>query len=397
MTIEKGPSPRVLQVIGTLGMGGAETWLMEVLRLWAATGAARMDFLATSGQPGLFDDEARALGATIHYLRYGRRDLPRFVGGFRQILRRGRYEAIHDHQDYASGWHFLCGAGVLPPVRVTHVHNPAYQIRNNYGVTVTRRLTARAGRALVARFATHVTGTSRQLIGEYGLDAPAFAHIPKAALYCGFEPTRFAGDRQAARAALLGEFCWPDDALVILYVGRIDQSPDPAHPRTHKNAGFAVDVAIAAGRREARVRMLLAGRPSPAVPLLQHRIAEAGLGGRILFAGVRRDIERLMTAADALLFPSRGEGLGMVAVEAQSAGLPVLASSAVPREAAVVPGLMRFLELEEGAERWAEVLLPALVQPRDVVQSNRRVAASRFAIAQSAGSLLRLYGSGELE
>lgn len=87
----------------------------------------------------------------------------------------------------------------------------------------------------------------------------------------------------------------------------------------------------------------------------------------------------------------------MVAVEAQSAGLPVLASSAVPREAAVVPGLMRFLELEEGAERWAEVLLPALVQPRDVVQSNRRVAASRFAIAQSAGSLLRLYGSGELE
>ena len=55
---------RVLQIIDSLGMGGAETWLMEVLRLWSKSGVCRIDFLATSGNPGIFDDEARQLGRT---------------------------------------------------------------------------------------------------------------------------------------------------------------------------------------------------------------------------------------------------------------------------------------------------------------------------------------------
>src|SRR5262249_40846088 len=53
---------RALQVIDTFGMGGAETWLMEVVRRLSSSGAAKIDFLATSGNVGFFDDEARHLG-----------------------------------------------------------------------------------------------------------------------------------------------------------------------------------------------------------------------------------------------------------------------------------------------------------------------------------------------
>src|SRR5215475_8526089 len=172
-------------------MGGAETWLMELLRFWSRSGACQIDFLATSGNPGIFDQEARALGATIHYVRYGRAHLSRFAKEFCRILRQGQYDAIHDHQDYASGWHFLIGAAALPRFRVTHVHNPAYQIFNNYGVTLSRRLTAHIGKKLIARYATHITGTSRQVITEYGFDAGFFGRIPKAVLHCGFDASRF--------------------------------------------------------------------------------------------------------------------------------------------------------------------------------------------------------------
>jgi len=56
------PKPiKVLQVIHALGMGGAETWLMELLRLWSKNGKVQMDFLLTSGNRGVFDDEAPAL------------------------------------------------------------------------------------------------------------------------------------------------------------------------------------------------------------------------------------------------------------------------------------------------------------------------------------------------
>ena len=383
----------VLHVVDTLGMGGAETWLMEVLRLWHRTGSDRpqIDFLATSGNPGVFDDEAAALGARIFYIRYGRSSVISFGRRLRQILKRGEYSVIHDHQAYVSGWHFVMGTGLLPRVRVTHIHNPAYQIQNG---TQGRRLSGRVGRSLVGVYSTHITGTSRHVIAEYGFDAPGFARIPRIALYCGFDPSRFLGDRLVAKASICNEFGWPQNARIILFAGRIDQSPDLGHPKNHKNSGFAVSVGIECARRDPDVRMVFAGERSFAVPIMEERIAAAGLEGHIKFVGIRKDIERLMLASDVLLFPSRGEGLGMVAVEAQAAGLPVLASTNVPVECVVVPELVRFKEVEEGEAAWADELLQLVGQPRDILGANQRVAVSAFAIENSSSALLRVYGEG---
>ena len=87
----------VLHVIDGLGMGGAETWLIEVLRRWSRESIGRMDFLATGGTPAIFDDEARALGAKVFYVRYGRANLGAFAGDFRRILKAGCY-ACHGHE-----------------------------------------------------------------------------------------------------------------------------------------------------------------------------------------------------------------------------------------------------------------------------------------------------------
>jgi len=159
---------KVLHIIDNLGMGGAETWLMEVLRHWSKSGAHRMDFLLTSATRGIFDDEARQLGAQIHYVRYGRAHMMQFAHEFCRILQDGRYQVIHDHADYASGWHFLLGRKSLPPVRVTHVHNAWLYLQTNYAVSVPRRLTALIGRRLVHRLATHVCGTSGEILRQYG-------------------------------------------------------------------------------------------------------------------------------------------------------------------------------------------------------------------------------------
>ena len=387
---------RALHVIDALGVGGAETWLMALLRFWGEDGPVRNDFLATGGRPGVFDAEAAALGANIHYLRFGRDNLPAFARGFRRILAGGGYDVLHDHQGHASGWHYLTAHGRLPPVRVTHVHNPAYQIRDNHGVTARRRLAGRLGKRLAAGYATHILGTSREAITGYGFDDPAFDRIPKAALHCGFDAARFAASAEA-RAEVRAAFGWPADARIVLFAGRFDASPEFGHPQNHKNSGFAVRLAIDCARRCQRVRFIFAGEASAATAALRASVEAAGLGERIAFAGVRRDIGRLMGGADALLFPSRAEGLGMVAVEAQAAGLPVLASSSVPRECVVVPGLVRFLGLEAGAEAWLSALLAMLAAPRpDPASANRQVAASPFAIAQSARKLAALYRTGAL-
>src|SRR5262249_26035234 len=156
-----------------------------------------------------------------------------------------------------------------------------YQILENYGVTLARRMTANAGKHLVARLATHVAGTSRQSLREHGFDGRLFERIPVGALYCGIDVTRFSGDPSAPKASLCAELDWPDPAKIILFAGRIDQQPELSHPQTHKNSAFASSVAIECARRDPRVRMIFAGASSPAVPALEAQIADAGLQGRI--------------------------------------------------------------------------------------------------------------------
>ncbi|MEJ8572823.1 glycosyltransferase [Microbaculum marinum] len=383
---------KVLQIVDNLGMGGAEVWLVALLRHWQdQDDGPQVHFLATGGQEGVLDDAARSLGAKIHYLRYSQARLPVFARAFRRLLEEGRYDAIHDHQDYASGWHFALGTGLLPPVRITHVHNPVYQVQENYGNGLRKRLTGAVGKRFVAHYATYIAGTSRQAISEHGFDAPAFDRVPKGPVYCGFDTGQFSGHRPAARASVRQEFGWQQRTRIVLFAGRIDVSPRQDHPRAHKNSGFAASIAIEACRRDPDLHVLFAGSPSAGTPILEGRIAEASLSGRIRLLGVRADVPRLMLASEVLLFPSRGEGLGMVAVEAQAAGTPVLASTAVPRECVVVPELVTFLDLDAGVDRWATDLLRLARSEACRGGANAAVSESAFAISNSARTLVALY------
>jgi glycosyltransferase EpsF len=385
---------RVLQVIDSLGMGGAETWLMEVLRLWSQSEVGRLDFLATSGNPGIFDEEARRLGAQVHYVRYGRAHLPRFAKEFRRVMRDGRYHAIHDHADFASGWHFLMGASALPPVRVTHVHNPWLHIQANYAVSFSRRLTTIVGKHLVRRLATHVCGTSEEILRRYGFQ-PAQAGRPKVSVvHCGFNIGRFNRSRGSDRQSVLREFRWPEEARVVLFAGRLDRAMEFEHPQNHKNSWFALNVVRAAVEKQPSVRFLMAGAGENSRQDLESCIESWGLKDNLRLIGVRKDIDRLMRAADVLFFPSRQEGLGMVAVEAQAAGLPVLASTAVPRECVVIPELYAAVALDEPIELWAAALLQIMTKPRPPLELCRRaLESSPYSIANSARRLEEIYST----
>ena len=385
---------RVLQVVSSLGMGGAETWLMELLRLWAKDRIGEMDFLLTSGERGIFDDEAAALGARLHYLRYGRMHLNSFRRNYRRIIRRGRYDAIHDHSDYASGWHFLMGSGALPPVRVTHVHNPWLHIQANYAVTPSRRFLATAGKTLVHLYATHVCGTSAEILAKYGFQ-PSGRWAPQIkVVHCGFDVNRFNARRELDRARILQEFGWPPQTKLVLFAGRLDRALEFAHPQNHKNSWLALNIVRVALEKDPLVRLIMAGSGASR-EALQERIRSWNLADKLLLPGIREDIPTLMRAGDTLLFPSAQEGLGMVAVEAQAAGLPVLASTAVPQEAVVVPELYQALPLEAPLDHWADALLAATIRARpDLATCRAALEASDFSIANSARRLEAIYRSG---
>ncbi len=100
-----------------------------------------------------------------------------------------------------------------------------------------------------------------------------------------------------------------------------------------------------------------------------------------------------MLASDLLLFPSIAEGLGMVAVESQAAGLRVIASDTTPRECQVIPGMVTFVSLQESPAQWAARALALLATPAPDRESSREsVQRSAFSIESSMTALLDAYG-----
>ena len=389
---------RILQVFSVLSMGGAETWLMSLLKYFKEHReqlpvSVKFDILLTGGTEAIFDDEARDLGARLFYVPFTRRNMIGFVREFRRILTEGNYDAIHDHQDYIAGLHFFMGTGKLPRIRVAHVHNPFYH-RTTYANRLRRRAANALGKRLLGQFATHIMGTSRQIVTEYGLDNSHSRGVTLGAVHCGFEVANYQGDYKAAHADLCAEFRWEDSVKIILFVGRLE-SEEVVHlgrVMTHKNPGFALSVARECISRDAQVRFLMVGSGEIKRREFESRVREWGLADEIRVLGVRRDVPQLMLGSDLLLFPSLAEGLGMVVVEAQAAGLQVLASDTTPRECVVVPRLVGFQALEGSMKGWADEVQQLLNQPRtDVMSCNAAVRDSAFSVENSVTKLLQLY------
>jgi glycosyltransferase involved in cell wall biosynthesis len=382
-----------------LALGGVETWLVALLRenkarIESGDDHQEIDILMTGGRPADLDEIAEELGATLHYISFSRKSFPTFARQFRALLKERNYSVIHDHQDYNSAWHFLAGAGALPPVRIVHVHNPPISFRINTG-TRSRRILFGFAKRIIQRMATHILGTSAQVLREYGFHQHDFPLQEVRALHCGFDVRPFADSHEAANTSVCTEFGWPVGSKICLFAGRLEGFDVREPLWNHKNPEFALEVVMSALRKGADIRFIMAGSGESMRQTLMRRVESAGQSDRIVLPGKRLDMARLMAASHVCLFPSLEEGLGMVAVEAQAAGLRVLASDTVPREASVIDELVTFLPLSTGAEMWAAELMQQIILPRaDSIQAAGEVKKSEFSIDRSYDNLQSIYSDG---
>ena len=256
----------------------------------------------------------------------------------------------------------------------------------SYCTSQLRVITAKTGKYLLAHLATHVIGTSRRVVSDYGFDNKYFKKVKRSAVYCGFDSTRFIGNYENSHNEICKEFGWEQSVKILLFVGRLNSNLN------QKNPEFAIEIAKNCIAVDSGVRLLVAGSGDDVKMILQSKINNWGLEKKIQLIGSRTDIPKLMIGSNLLLFPSVGEGLGMVAVEAQSAGLRVLASDCVPVECKVVPNMVFFKSLGDGVLSWAEEALRIINLSRaDLYKCNSIVEKSPFSIQNSATSLQYIY------
>ncbi|EID16419.1 putative glycosyltransferase [Mycobacterium xenopi RIVM700367] len=192
------------------------------------------------------------------------------------------------------------------------------------------------------------------------------------------------GDRRAARAAL----GLPLDERVVAFVGRIQPLKGP-------------DILLRAAAKLPRVRIVVAGGPSGsglAAPDGLVRLAdELGISARVRFLPPqdREELARLFQAADLVAVPSYSESFGLVAVEAQACGTPVVAAAVGGLPVAVRDGISGTLVAGHDVDRWADAideLLRLGAGPRAWAMSHSAVRhAARFSWENTVDALLASY------
>jgi glycosyltransferase involved in cell wall biosynthesis len=369
---------KILHVIGGMTLGGVETWLMHVLR-GIDRSEFKFHFLVHRSEECAYDDEIRSLGAPIHVCT-GARNPIKYAQQFKRILHEhGPFDVVHSHVYLYSGFLMRLAAQAGVPIRIAHSHTAPKQKPFNLPRSAYEWLM----RDWITRYSTHRIGISR--VAAEGLFGKQ-THNPATILYYGFDFTPFQHPRDPDE--MKRQLGIPAQRKVIGHIGRFVP---------FKNHAFMVECferVVAAGT-DAHLLLVGAG---PLLPVVRKDIESRGLSDRCTFAGVHNMIAPFLNTMDLFLFPSLYEGLGIVALEAQAAGVPVVASTVLPEETDVIPRLVKRIPLEDGPEVWASTVADEL-RSGSVKRGDEALVlqSSRFALPVCIETLSRIYEGGEIK
>lgn len=187
------------------------------------------------------------------------------------------------------------------------------------------------------------------------------------------------------RIRLRREFGAVDDEVLILVSGRLDTQKQPLIlPR--------IAAEIEQLRPAIKWRILVAGT-GPLEHKLRCRISDLGLEHRIHLVGWYPEPHELTGAVDLALLPSLWEGLPLVLLEAQAAGLPIVASS-VKGNREVVTGRTGFLCDPQQPLSYANAVVNLLDDERlrhELGNAGRRRAEEHFSLENTIRSIDDLY------
>lgn len=131
-------------------------------------------------------------------------------------------------------------------------------------------------------------------------------------------------------------------------------------------------------------------------PLEKHLKALAkklGIDSKVEFIGFRNDVPKLLAESDVFCFPSRWEGLGLAAIEAAAAGLPVIATDLPALKEVFKSGEVKFVKSGD-VDGWVRAITEIFEQPTPALKTAAKTQMrikQRFSIDRMAKEYAELY------
>ena len=365
---------RVLEAFGEpIADGGQEAFVFNTLEKMDRTGM-RIDFLTAYGLTSRhYAGMAEQMGGKIYALKLPfapGKSRNNIAAPFRAFLRTHSYDVVHVHSGSISVLALMSSVAKRAGVKKVIVHSHVAGEKDTLKHRALRFLAS-----IPMRCSVDVYCACSKIAADWKFE-PAYARKAKI-IKNGIDTQRFRFDPEK-REEVRKRLGLSEEDFVLGHTGRFCYQ---------KNQAFLAEILGALLSKIPGSVLLLVGDGED-IDVIRETVRQKGLETKVIMTGSVTNVEDYLQAMDVFVFPSRFEGLGIAALEAQCAGLPVVLSDHVPGEVRVSDNVV-FLPLEDGASRWAEAVrsLPGS-QRKD---QSRAVRDAGFDIRMTASVIRRLY------
>ena len=356
---------RVLQMIGSLNVGGSQTMILNIYRNIDRT-KMQFDFVLDHPNETYFAEDVKALGAKIY-------TMPGFNGSNAAEIKRDWNNFFYMHPEYkVLHSHVRSYASLYLPVAKKHGVKTIIHSHSTSNGTGAMAMAKNALQYPLKKQADILmacsTEAGRWLYGEKAMQSDKYVFMPN-----GVDLERFSYNAEARKR--LRKELGLEGKFVVGHVGRF---------MADKNHGFLVEAFAKLHEQEPNSTLLLVGEGALQLQTAQKAV-QLGVAEDVIMTGNRNDVAELLSAMDVFAFPSIREGLPVTLIEAQAAGLPCLISENVSPDVDVSK-LAKRLPID-APERWAEEMLKK--QERMDVKTD--IIKAGFDVKDSAKKMQELY------
>lgn len=325
---------RVAIIAGVLHSGGKRNLIMEYYRHIDKT-KVQYDFICDSDSNGIPKEEIEKLGGKV-YLVPPYKHIFSHLKATYKILKDNHYQVMHAFDNTLNVFPLFVGKLAGVKVRISESISKGDK---NEAKTKIKLVLRRFSHWFATDFMANSIDCGVWQFGKKTYDEGKIAIFK----------TVINADANAFDKVLRDEtrkkFGW-EDKVIYGFIGRYVEQKNPL---------FLIDIfnSIAKKQPNAKLVMIGFGKLETA---MHEKIKEYGLQDRVEDLGRRDDIKQFYNAFDAFLLPSLYEGMPVVGIEAQCAGLPIFFSKNITEET-TASELAHYIGLNESPEVWADTII----------------------------------------
>jgi len=360
---------RIAHVIGNITKAGVESVVFNYYR-YIDKSKIQFDFIIHDDSPYEIPEDIINLGCKVYKVPPYKK-LPKYIKALKNIFITGNYKIVHSHMSTLSVFTLYAAKLAKVPVRISHSHATAGKGKGEFLRNILKYIL----RLFSKKYATHYFACSK-LAGKWLFGNKAFKNGKITVLNNAIDPKRYIFNEQIRKKTR--DKLNISDKFVLGHVGRF---------MPQKNHNFLIDIFSEVYKKNKNSILLLIGDGELKNKIIK-KAEKLKLLNNIMFLGARDDVNELYQAMDVFILPSLYEGLPVVLVETQIAGLPSIISDKVTEETKF-SDIVYFMNLNQKPLEWANEILKNTNKKRINTANDER--AKKYYITEEANILNNIY------